>query len=61
MNDGSAFIQVKTGRCWNIQVSDYLVLILATFSLADYSYQLTSALSAAVRKARDEAELDTNN
>ena len=34
---------------------------LVTFSLADYSYQLTSALTAAVRKARDDAELDANS
>ena len=34
---------------------------LVTFNLADYSYQLTPALTAAVRKARDEAELDANN
>ena len=34
---------------------------LVTFNLADYSYQLTSALTAAVRKARDEAEIDANN
>ena len=34
---------------------------LVTFSSADYSYQLTSALTSAVSNARAVAEINTNN